>query len=314
MSYEYLSSRFKNNETDHTLEAMLGKEKNQGRNEHQTVRSGNYRCSGCNKLIERGEMVEYEGKYYHRQCVDIDFRCERCGGVVIGKVVRTSTSKTYHPKCFTCEHCGHKLAPEGTYTERMGHLLCNDCVVEIESFKRNNPPRNNQPNKNRTNVDRQKQIREREQFLDNQNQGKEICGVCGKVIMKDAIIALDVFFHKECFTCKGCGKQFNETQFQMYDGFPYHPECYSRKYGKFCAGCNKEIEGKFIVALGKDWHHGCFRCTKCGASFGDEGFLEKDGKPYCVDCYPKQPQKKVVTTTKRRGFVIDPRTGQKRYV
>ncbi|XP_051930805.1 leupaxin isoform X3 [Hippocampus zosterae] len=49
-----------------------------------------------------------------------------------------------------------------------------------------------------------------------------------------------------------------------------------------CAACNKVIVGKNILtALDQTWHPDHFFCAHCGNFFGDDGFLEKDGKPYC---------------------------------
>jgi hypothetical protein len=35
----------------------------------------------------------------------------------------------------------------------------------------------------------------------------------------------------------------------------------------------------------KTWHTEHFFCVQCGQQFGDDGFHEKDGKPYCRKDY-----------------------------
>lgn len=38
---------------------------------------------------------------------------------------------------------------------------------------------------------------------------------------------------------------------------------------------------KCVTALEKTWHTEHFFCAQCGQQFGEEGFHERDGKPYC---------------------------------
>lgn len=40
-----------------------------------------------------------------------------------------------------------------------------------------------------------------------------------------------------------------------------------------------------MTALDTTWHPEHFFCAQCGNTFGDDGFHEKDGKPYCRDDY-----------------------------
>lgn len=42
---------------------------------------------------------------------------------------------------------------------------------------------------------------------------------------------------------------------------------------------------KCVTALEKTWHMEHFFCAQCGKQFGDEGFHEREGKPYCRDDY-----------------------------
>ena len=45
------------------------------------------------------------------------------------------------------------------------------------------------------------------------------------------------------------------------------------------------FEQKCVTALEQTWHPDHFFCTQCGCQFGEEGFQEKDGKPYCKNDY-----------------------------
>lgn len=40
-----------------------------------------------------------------------------------------------------------------------------------------------------------------------------------------------------------------------------------------------------MTALEKTWHTEHFFCAQCGKQFGEEGFHERDGKPYCREDY-----------------------------
>jgi hypothetical protein len=40
-----------------------------------------------------------------------------------------------------------------------------------------------------------------------------------------------------------------------------------------------------VTALEKTWHTEHFFCAQCGQQFGEEGFHERDGKPYCRNDY-----------------------------
>ena len=53
----------------------------------------------------------------------------------------------------------------------------------------------------------------------------------------------------------------------------------------YCHGCKKEIVGQYVEALGSKWHPQHFVCAICGKPFGDSGFLQRDGKPYCEHDY-----------------------------
>ncbi len=55
-----------------------------------------------------------------------------------------------------------------------------------------------------------------------------------------------------------------------------------------CASCQQTIHGRYIKAMGKNWHSDCFRCPVCGELIGTGSFLQKGGRPYHTDCYHKK--------------------------
>ncbi len=56
----------------------------------------------------------------------------------------------------------------------------------------------------------------------------------------------------------------------------------------FCGRCGKKIVGSYVTAMGKNFHPECFTCYGCGKSFGKSGYYEKNGRPYCEDCYAEK--------------------------
>ena len=58
--------------------------------------------------------------------------------------------------------------------------------------------------------------------------------------------------------------------------------------GLLCAGCGEKIASSYITALGKKWHPEHFVCAHGGEAFGNEGYLEHEGEPWCAACYHEQ--------------------------
>merc|ERR1711915_327279 len=52
-----------------------------------------------------------------------------------------------------------------------------------------------------------------------------------------------------------------------------------------CAACNKPIVGQVVTALGKTFHPEHFTCDQCNMELGTENFFEREGKPFCENCY-----------------------------
>ncbi|CAH1257755.1 ABLIM1 [Branchiostoma lanceolatum] len=52
-----------------------------------------------------------------------------------------------------------------------------------------------------------------------------------------------------------------------------------------CAGCGDDIKsGQALLALDKQWHLWCFKCTQCGCMLAGE-YMGKEGRPYCERDY-----------------------------
>lgn len=51
-----------------------------------------------------------------------------------------------------------------------------------------------------------------------------------------------------------------------------------------CAGCKNSIKGRYLKAMGRNWHPACFTCDLCSARLSGEYHKEK-GQKLCPSCY-----------------------------
>nr|XP_018909108.1 PREDICTED: leupaxin-like isoform X2 [Bemisia tabaci] len=114
---------------------------------------------------------------------------------------------------------------------------------------------------------------------------KGCCSACDKPIVGQVITALGKTWHPEHFTCTHCQQELGTRNFFERDGRPYCEPDYHNLFSPRCAYCNGPILDKCVTALEKTWHTEHFFCAQCGKQFGEEGFHERDGKPYCRDDY-----------------------------
>ncbi|KFO87316.1 Leupaxin, partial [Buceros rhinoceros silvestris] len=87
-------------------------------------------------------------------------------------------------------------------------------------------------------------------------------------------------------TCAACrkpivGKELGGCPFFDRGGQAYCEEDYHQTFSPRCAYCAGPIREKVLTALDQTWHPEHFFCTHCGKVFGDDGFHERSGKPYC---------------------------------
>ncbi|RWS15353.1 paxillin-like isoform X2 [Dinothrombium tinctorium] len=117
------------------------------------------------------------------------------------------------------------------------------------------------------------------------------CHACHKPIVGQVVTALGKTWHPEHFTCVSCNCELGTKNFFERDGAPYCETDYHNLFSPRCAYCNAPIldvrygGDKCVTALDRTWHTEHFFCAQCGKQFGDDGFHEKDGKPYCREDY-----------------------------
>ncbi|XP_007068499.2 leupaxin [Chelonia mydas] len=107
------------------------------------------------------------------------------------------------------------------------------------------------------------------------------CASCRKPIAGKMITALGKTWHPEHFTCTQCGQEMGSSAFYERGGLAYCQEDYHQLFSPRCAYCAGPILEKVLTAMDKTWHPEHFFCAHCGKVFSNDGFHEKNGKPYC---------------------------------
>ncbi|NXT19806.1 LPXN protein, partial [Syrrhaptes paradoxus] len=120
------------------------------------------------------------------------------------------------------------------------------------------------------------------------------------------LTALGQTWHPEHFACAHCGQELGGRPFFERGGRAYCEEDYHQAFSPrcaYCAGPIREVSPplppclpppppaaaasprlflqKVLTALDQTWHPEHFFCAHCGKVFGDDGFHERSGKPYC---------------------------------
>lgn len=107
------------------------------------------------------------------------------------------------------------------------------------------------------------------------------CASCGKCIAGKMITALGQVWHPEHFVCTACSEELGTCGFFERDGRPYCEKDYQNLFSPRCGYCKGPITQNILTAMDQTWHPEHFFCSHCGDLFGPDGFLERDGKPYC---------------------------------
>ncbi|MCP9259403.1 Paxillin [Dirofilaria immitis] len=76
-------------------------------------------------------------------------------------------------------------------------------------------------------------------------------------------------------------EELGHQNFFERGGKAYCENDYHNMFSPRCAYCNGPIKDRCVTALGKTFHAEHFICAECGQQFGEEGFHEKNGQPYC---------------------------------
>ncbi|XP_075313270.1 actin-binding LIM protein 1-like isoform X1 [Odontesthes bonariensis] len=174
--------------------------------------------------------------------------CLRCRGSCKGEVLRVQSSY-FHLKCFTCKVCGCDLAQSGFFMRNGDHL----CPLDFQRLH------------------------------------GTICNNCGDFVEGEVITVLGKNYHPACFVCTTCKHPFPAGDCVTFRGReclcqrciePVSPSSHISCTNS-CTGCGREIKnGQALLALGGQWHLGCFKCKACRKVLSGE-YISKDGVPYC---------------------------------
>ncbi|XP_069373278.1 actin-binding LIM protein 1-like isoform X7 [Paralichthys olivaceus] len=182
-----------------------------------------------------------------------EIECFRCGQQCKGEVLRVQNSHL-HIKCFTCKVCGCDLAQSGFFM-KSGDFLCP---------------------------------------VDFQRLHGTLCNSCGEFVEGEVVTVLGKTYHPACFVCTICKQPFPAGDCVTFSGKdclcqrcirPVSPAPTDMKCSSNCTGCGRDIKnGQALLALGGQWHLGCFKCKSCRKVLSGE-YISKDGVPYCERDY-----------------------------
>ncbi|VDP88512.1 unnamed protein product [Echinostoma caproni] len=113
------------------------------------------------------------------------------------------------------------------------------------------------------------------------------CAKCGSPVIGKIIKALDKSWHPYCFVCCYCKRPL-EDKFHVEDANQVLcEEHWQQLHLTECAKCKQPISeiDRFIEAIGKQFHAGCFRCAACQCLLEGKPFHSRDNKPFCRPVY-----------------------------
>ncbi|KAJ2824906.1 hypothetical protein IWW50_003105, partial [Coemansia erecta] len=111
-----------------------------------------------------------------------------------------------------------------------------------------------------------------------------VCGGCAQpcesTAARDAVHALDTWWHRRCFNCQACHQRFPDKSFYVFENRPYCRYDYHRLNQSLCGGCHEPIEGPCAQVFEGRFHPGCFACAHCSCALRDV-YYSLDGRFFC---------------------------------
>ncbi|XP_010784711.1 actin-binding LIM protein 1-like isoform X2 [Notothenia coriiceps] len=184
--------------------------------------------------------------------------CFRCGDSCKGQVLRVQNNH-FHINCFTCKVCGCDLAQSGFFMKNSDYY----CPLDFQRIH------------------------------------GTLCNNCGEFVEGQVVTVLGKTYHPACFVCTGCKQPFPAGDCVTFSGKdclcqrcirPVSPVLNPKDLSSSnnCSGCGRSIKnGQALLALGGQWHLGCFKCKACRKVLSGE-YISKDGVAYCERDYQIQ--------------------------
>ncbi|KAJ1735183.1 hypothetical protein LPJ61_000677 [Coemansia biformis] len=136
-------------------------------------------------------------------------------------------------------------------------------------------------------------------------QMAQTCRGCGKLCEstapRDALHALDAWWHRKCFNCQACHRPFPDKSFYVFEHLPYCRYDYHKLNRSLCAACHEPIEGPCAQVQEGRFHPECFACAHCAESLRDV-YYTLDGRFFCERHVSQQKHQRPVN---KRMTVID---------
>ncbi|XP_033125550.1 actin-binding LIM protein 1-like [Anneissia japonica] len=223
------------------------------------------KCKACQEFVE-GDCVSALGNTYHKEC----FVCGRCGRPFLGgeEVAYERVNDNYFcVECrLPCSVCSVPMAPGEKVTYNGEDVLCSNCVTREEMLS------SSSSSSNKTTPPLIKKTMK----VANANEESTKCSGCKRTLkLKQAISAIDGYWHAWCFKCSICS-QILSAEYMAKDGKVYCEKDYLQKFGVKCANCERFIAGKVLQAGQKQYHPTCAKCGRCGYYFteGEDMFVQ----------------------------------------
>ncbi|KAJ1569340.1 hypothetical protein HK096_003419, partial [Nowakowskiella sp. JEL0078] len=108
------------------------------------------------------------------------------------------------------------------------------------------------------------------------------CRACRKPVQGETICAMGNTYHRACFVCTKCRKNFENKSFYVYDGEPYCKIDYHECNNSLCGECRLPIEGPCaeVADLDKRYHPDCWICHACHQPLTGT-YYSYNQSPYC---------------------------------
>jgi len=222
----------------------------------KTYHPDHFVCESCSQPFPGGKfMVGPDKKLYCEEDFMTLFTkvCTVCKDVIRGKVVNTSSGKSYHPEHFLCIACGENLVGKQYKVHKeKGDIYCPVCL---------------------------------EKEMAKLRPDAHQCAMCGELIIGHYLKVKGQFLHPRHFRCEECGCEFKGGDCMEFEGDFYCIPHYEILQLKKCARCGKPCKGRSVTALGKTWHTDHFTCHICNEPFAGPNFHAHEGNPYCQTHY-----------------------------
>jgi len=285
------------------------------------VRHGMRSCCYCTERIESRDVVEVDGRDWHRRCfvcstcgAQVDPRgtayimadglpsckshlrsCARCGEAVEAADLVLVQGEDLHSFCFCCDMqgCGVPLDPRG-FVQHHGnrycgsHPMCTSCELPIPEGDLYHDE-NGQFHSDcfrcascSTPLDPQFCAFRGRRLLCSRCHPSPQCDYCKRILHEGHIAVLDRHYHDHCFVCYRCHAPFATADESVAVTPDGKPIC-ANCNSIPCDKCGKGIHDEVVEALGKSYHKTCFTCERCQVPLL-KSFGLLDGSPLCTSC------------------------------